>query len=802
MIKNYLKTALRIMLRQKGYSIINIAGLSLGIAASLLIILYVVDELSYDRFHAHADRIYRIGFKGRLQGNDFNMATSPAPVADALMTEVPEVESATRFASWRTMPMSYEEKSFTENYMLVADSNFFEFFQFPLVAGNIKEVLKGTDKIVITESAAKRYFGDENPIGKIILRGSDKQATEVTGVAKDCPSNSHIQFDMILSGESWEYMRTNTQWTSNNLYTYFKSHPNSDPQKIKVRLDQLVEKNMGAELEKYLGFTFKQFLEKGNDVGLFLQPLTDIHLKSNLTEEITPNGNLQYIYIFIAIAAFIILIACINFMNLSTARSANRAKEVGVRKSIGALRTRLIGQFLSESMIYSFVSMLLAFILIVALLNPFNTLAGKTLTLSLFTNPVAIIGMIGFTLLIGLIAGSYPAFYLTAFRPVDVLKGKLRSGFRNSKLRNSLVVFQFIISISLILSSMVVYKQLKFMQEKNIGFDKENVIDLLHTWSLDKNARAFKNELATHPEFISASFANDLPPNIGWSNAWRKGGTDQDFLLQVYQVDYDHLTAMGYTLKEGRFFSRDFPADSMSVIINETALKLLGFDTYENQTLLSYTGDKPKPMNVIGVLKDFNFESLRNTVKPLVMVLGGEPNGEMAIRLAPGKTQEQIQLLESIWKKYSTNAFQYSFLDQNFDALFRAEQRMSRIILIFTILTISIACMGLFGLATYVGEQRAKEISIRKVMGASVLQVMGLLFKDFTLLIVVAFIIAAPLGWYLMQAWLQGFAFHMGIEPWIIAFAGFASLLIATLTISFQSISAATENPVKALKNE
>jgi putative ABC transport system permease protein len=340
------------------------------------------------------------------------------------------------------------------------------------------------------------------------------------------------------------------------------------------------------------------------------------------------------------------------------------------------------------------------------------------------------------------------------------------------------------------------------MQEKNIGFDKENVIDLLHTWSLDKNAKAFKNELATHPEFKSASFANDLPPNIGWSNAWRKGGTDQDFLLQVYQVDYDHLTAMGYTLKEGRFFSRDFPADSMSVIINETALKLLGFDTYENQTLLSYNSDKPTPMNVIGVLKDFNFESLRSTVKPLVMVLGGEPNSEMAIRLSPGKTQEQLQLLESIWKKYSTNAFQYSFLDQNFDALFRAEQRMSRIILIFTILTISIACLGLFGLATYVGEQRAKEISIRKVMGASVPQVMGLLFKDFTILIVVAFCIAAPLGWYLMHEWLQGFAFHVGIEPWIIALAGLASLLIATLTISFQSITAARENPVKALKSE
>ena len=790
------------MLRQKGYSIINISGLTLGIAASLLIILYVVDELGYDRFHRNGERIYRIGFKGRLQGNDFNMATSPAPLAGAIVAEIPEVESAIRFGSWRTMPMNYGEKNFTENYLLVADSNFFEFFNFPLISGNIKEALKGTDKIVITESAAKRYFGDEDPIGKIILRGSDKKATQVTGIAKDCPSNSHIQFDMILSGQSWDYMRTNLQWTSNNLYTYFKSNPQADVKKIKSRLDELVEKNMGAELEKYLGFTFKQFREKGNDIGLFLQPMTDIHLKSNLTEEITPNGNLQYIYIFVAIAAFIILIACINFMNLSTARSANRAKEVGVRKSIGALRSRLIGQFLSESMIYSFISTLLAIILMVVLLSPFNNLAGKTLTLALFKNPVAIIYIILFALFVGLIAGSYPAFYLTAFRPVEVLKGKIRSGFKNSTLRNSLVVFQFIISISLILSSIVVYKQLKFMQEKNLGFDKENVIDLLHTWSLDKNAKAFKNELASHPEFKSASFANDLPPNIGWSNAWRKGGTDQDFLFQVYQVDYDHLAAMGYTLKEGRFFSRDFPSDSMSVIVNETALKLLNFDTFENQTLLSYSSDKPRPMNIIGVVKDFNFESLRANVKPLVMILGGEPNSEMAIRLAPGNTQEQLKLLESIWKKYSTNAFQYSFLDQNFDSLFRAEQRMSRIILIFTLLTIFIACLGLFGLATYVGEQRAKEISIRKVMGASMIQVMGLLFKDFTILILVAFFLAAPLGWYLMHEWLKGFAFHVGIEPWIILVSGLTSLMIALITISFQSIKAARENPVKALKNE
>lgn len=340
------------------------------------------------------------------------------------------------------------------------------------------------------------------------------------------------------------------------------------------------------------------------------------------------------------------------------------------------------------------------------------------------------------------------------------------------------------------------------MQEKNMGFNKENVINLLHTFSLGKNAKPFKDELNSHPEFAAASFANRLPPNISWTSAYRKGGSEQDYLLSIYQVDHDHLEAMGFTMAEGRFFSRDFPSDSTAIILNETAYQQMAFGKLEGATILSYQYDTPRPLTLIGVVKDFNFESLRNSVRPMGIILGGEPNGEMAIRLAAGNTQEQVKLLETIWKKYSSNAFEYSFLDQNFDALFRAEQRMSYIILIFTVLTISIACLGLFGLATFVGEQRAKEISIRKVMGASMPQIMVLLFRDFTGLVLIAFVIAAPLGWYFMDSWLQGFAFHVGIDPWIIIVSGLTSLLIAMLTISFQSVKAARENPVNALKME
>ena len=803
MIQNYLKTALRIMLSQKGYSSINVIGLSVGIAATLMIIIYIVDELSFDKMHADSSRIYRVTFNGRLQGNDFNGATSPAPVAEAIQAEIPEIAEAVRFGLWRTMPMSVGDKAFTEANVLVADSNFFQFFDFEVIKGIPDEFLKGTNKLVITESVAKKYFGNEDPIGKMMLRGSEKLAGEVVGIVKDSPANSHIPFDIILSGESWDYMRTNTQWTSNNIYTYFKTHPGADISNVKAKLDKLVEQNAGAELERYIGLTFKQFKEAGNEFGLGFQPMLDIHLKSSLSEELTPNGNIQYLYIFGAIAVFIILIACINFMNLSTARSANRAKEVGVRKTIGALRSRLIFQFLSESMIYSTFSTIVALALIAVSLDVFNVLAGKQFTFSFFTQPVIITSLIGFTILIGLIAGSYPAFYLTAFKPTEVLKGKIRSGFRNSALRNALVVFQFIISIALIFGSIVVYRQLTYMQEKNIGFDKENVVDLLHTFSLGKNAQAFKNELAADPAFKGASFANQLPPKLSWNSAFRKGGSEQDFLLHLYMVDHDHVTTMGYEVAQGRFFSREFKSDTAAIVLNETAYKAMNFANLDEATVLSYQGEQPRPLKVIGVLKDFNFQTLRDNVKPMAITLGSEPNYEMAIRLAKGNTREQIEKLEAVFKKYANGApFEYSFLDENFDALFRAEQRMSQIVLIFTILAIGIACLGLFGLAAYTAEQRAKEISIRKVMGASASQVTILMSRDFTLLVIVAFIIATPLAWYFTENWLTGFANRINIDFTVVILSGVIAVVIALLTISYQSIRAARENPIKAMRSE
>lgn len=528
---------------------------------------------------------------------------------------------------------------------------------------------------------------------------------------------------------------------------------------------------------------------------------------SNLSEEIKPAGSIQYLYVFGAIALFIIVIACINFMNLSTARSANRAKEVGVRKSVGAGKGRLIRQFLSESMVYSFVSGFFALVLIILALRPFNALSGKDLGLELFANPLILLGYLGFMILIGMMAGSYPAFYLTSFSPVAVLKGKIRSGVKRSGFRNGLVVFQFIVSISLIISSMVVYKQLNFMQEKDLGFDKENVLKLLHTRSLGKNAEAFKQELLGNTGFLAASYANALPPNIDWNSVFKTSDTNQDFLCNINFVDHDHLETMKYELVMGRFFSKDYPSDTGAIVLNESAFRQMGWTTLDgNQRLGGFwnVNSEPVEREVIGVLRDFNFESLKSSVRPLIMTLGSNSTQEMAIRIGPGELGSKLEFLEATWKKHADGApFEYSFVDQNFDALFQSEQKMGNIILIFTVLAISIACLGLLGLAAYTTEQRSKEISIRKTLGASMAHLVTILSKDFTLLVLVAFVIAGPLAYYFMtNYWLSNFAYRVEVDVLLILLAGLISITISWLTVSYQSFKTAANNPVDYLKNE
>ncbi|MEN2281130.1 ABC transporter permease [Algoriphagus sp. SE2] len=805
MLKNYLKIVFRTLQKNKVYASINILGLSLGIAASVLIVVFVADELSYDQFHPQSENLYRVDFTGKLNGNEFNMAMTGAPIGPAMAEEIPEVESTLRVGQWESVPIQYEELTFTEGSMLVVEKNFFDFFGFELLQGDPATVLDGPNKIVITEDNARKYFGDEDPIGKILLRGSDKTATEITGVISNPPSNSHLTYDMIISGDSWEYLK-NENWSSNNLYTYFRTYPEVDLSNVQASLDGFIEKYFGPEIEQYLGFSMDELRAQGNNVGYGFMPLENIHLYSELSEEPTTPGNIQYLYIFGAISIFIILIACINFMNLATAKSANHAKEVGVRKSIGAGRTSLVGQFLSESMIYSFISGFLALIFILVALQPFNALSGKNLSWMVFLDPILLLGFFAFLFFVGLLAGSYPAFYLTSFSPSEVFKGKVRKGAKRSGFRNGLVIFQFIVSICLIISSLVVYKQLTYMQEVNLGFDKENVINLLHTQALGNNAEAFKQDLLSNTGFVAASFANNLPPKIDWTSVYRAVDTEQDYLFTMNWVDQDHLDAMGYEMVQGRFFSEDFPTDSSALIVNESAFKQIGWTEIDGTQKISgyFDADTNEVREVIGVIKDFNYDNLKLKIEPLIMGIAPDYYQEMAIRLNPGDITDRIALIEELWSKHANGAaFEYSFLDSNFDSLYRSEKNMGNIILVFTVLAISIACLGLFGLAAYTTEQRSKEISIRKAMGATMPHLVTLLSKDFTVLVLIAFVISGPLAYYVMdQYWLQNFAFRTSIGWPLIFGAGMLSILIAWLTVSYQSFKTAASNPVDYLKSE
>jgi putative ABC transport system permease protein len=811
MLHNYFKTALRILVRQPAYSFINIFGLTVGIASCLLIMLYIKDELSFDRFHKDAERIYRVDFMARLNGQEVATVQTGLPMAEAMMNEAPPVESVVRVTKWNTMPVRYEDKSFTEKHFYLADSNFFQFFSFKLLSGNPQSALVGPNKVVISERTAKKYFGykgagDTSPLGKIFSMGSRGEIpAEVTAIAEDVPSNSHIQFDFVLSLQSWDGLKQEQIWLNSAVVTYFKTKPGADVNDMSERYTYFIEKYCEAELQKFMQISLKQLMEQDGRLGFQTTALTDIHLRSQLSDELEPNGNIQYLYLFGCVAVFIIVLACINFMNLSTARSANRAKEVGVRKTIGALPTRLIGQFLMESYLYTFIAVVFALVIISASLNLFNQLTSKTIAFNELINPVFTVGLILFVTIIGLLSGSYPAFYLTSFKPVEVLKGKVRAGMKSSGIRNGLVVFQFVISIGLIISTAMVYRQLNFVQSRSLGFDKENIINLLHTWNLDKNASAFKNELMQHQEIVAASYSNRLPPAVDWTSVVREANTKQEHLLSFYVMDHDHLKTLGYTMAKGRFFSRDFPSDSMAVIINETAARQMDMEEFEGKAILSSMGSlTERKYEVIGILKDFNFQSLKSTIRPMVLMLGPEPNSEMAIRITPGNVKEKIKLIESIWKKYAPQSpFEYSFLDQNFDAQFRAEQRMGEVFIVFTSLAIVIACLGLFGLATFSAEQRAKEIGIRKIMGASVGRIVFLLTKDFTKLILIAFAIALPFTWYALDKWwLQEFPYRVNFDGMVIVSAGVIAVLVGLITIGFQSLKAAMGNPVESLRSE
>ncbi|HEY2580543.1 MAG TPA: ABC transporter permease, partial [Mucilaginibacter sp.] len=777
MIKNLIKTAFRNLLKNKGFTAINVLGLALGLATCMLIVFYVFDELSFDKYNVNADRMYRVNNDIKFGGTANSYAVSPAPLAAALKSDFPEIEQVTRFRMRGGNQVKKGNQNIQEDMMIFADPSIFDVFTLPMIDGDPATALKEPHSVVINEKTAKKYFNRTNVVGQV-LTFNDTAQYKITGVIKDIPQQSHFNFDFFISMPTLAESRDNS-WFSSNFNTYVVLKPGADYKKLEAKFDGFYKKHAGPQLQSVLHLSFTNFEQAGNYIRINLMPLKKIHLESNRVAEIGSNGDIKTVYIFSAIAVFILLIACVNFMNLSTARSSNRAKEVGVRKVLGSPRKYLIAQFLMESILITLVAAIIALLAAGLLLPLFNQMSGKELTVT----PQIISWLLPFLLIIiiviGCLAGSYPALFLSGFQPIEVLKGKLTAGFKGGFLRSFLVVFQFAISIFLIIGTLVIYNQLKYIQNKDLGYNRDHVLSIQNVYSLGNAAKTFKQEVKQLAGVKNASIGEALPTwNYGNSTTMFKDKViDQKRALntQYWGIDEDYLNTLGIKIVAGRNFSREMLTDSTAIIINEAAAKLLGYSDPLNQILYVPQDSQAKTTkgyHIIGVIKDFNFKSLRENVTPLVFNLS-QRGGAFSVLINSSNIPGLLSQIKSKWKDVSPNQqFGYSFMDDDFNNLYNAEQRTGKIAVSFTSLAIIIACLGLFGLAAYAAEQRTKEIGIRKILGAKVSTIVGMLSKDFIKLVVIAILIAAPLAWWAMQKWLESFAYRQNIQWWIFVAAG------------------------------
>ena len=790
MLRNYIKVAIRNLLRQKGFSIINIFGLALGISCTALIGMWVNDELSYDRFHHDFDRMYRI--TATLPEMKVHAAVSSAPLALAFKTEIPEVDDAVRISESKTDLIQFGDVKFEEKGVIYADSNFFRMFNFPFIKGDKERALLNPEGIVITEEMAMKYFGTIDALEKTI-RKNNKDDFTVTGVIANIPSNSHLQFDFV---QPMRYLaRTNEDlkkniWDNFNYYTYIKL--NSKAQQSKSAI---------ADLEKKMQAIYKKN-EDVLKVAFILQPLSKVHLYSNFLADIPGHGNAQNVYIFMVVAIFILVVACLNFMNLATARAARRAKEVGLRKVVGAIRPHLMGQFLAESLVVALLALLLALLIIYIVLPYFNTLGGKNLALD-FTNVQLIAGLLGITVITGLLAGSYPALYLSGFVPATVLKGNFTAGGSGNLFRNTMVVIQFAVSISLIVGTAIVYRQLKYIQQLNLGYDKENLLYVPMSGEMWDKYETLRTMLGNNRFTSNYSFISNLPTtssNATISVDWTGKDPNTQPLFFNLAIDENFEEVFKATILEGQGYGENAKADSSRVIMNETALKTMGMQ------LESAVGTKIKvyghEATIIGVVKDFNFKPVQEAIGPMFLTRNTW-GGNAMVRTQPGQTENTIAALEQMCKEINPSyPFNFGFLDQDIANLYSAEQRLGSLFNVFAVLAVVISCLGLYGLSAYLAERRTRELGIRKVLGASGFQLVYLLSATFTRPILIATAIAVPLAWYGMSQWLSGFAYHVTIDWTIFVIAFLSALIIAWITVSFESIKAATTNPVTSLRSE
>ncbi len=795
MLKNYFKIAIRSLWRHKAFSLINILGLAVGMAACFLIYMYVNFELSYDNFHSKADRIYRVVADVKTPSETITtQGITSAPIAVNVKKDFPEIEDAVRLG-WDGFLVKKGDVKFQEENSVLADSTLFNVFDFPLIAGNKNTALKEPMSIIMSQTTAKKYFGNANPMGQqVLLTGAAINAT-VTGVMKDIPENSQIKANMLVSMSSYKQIYGNptsdSEWTNHMFYTYLLLKPNTNPKALEAKFPAFMEFHHGRQAKE---LQMQDYLS--------LEPLHDVYLKSKRDGFI--KGSINNVRIFSVIGIFILLIACINFINLTTARSAERAKEVGIRKVVGAVKFQLARQFIIESIMICFIAFLLSLFLCSFLLPLFNQVSGKEISTGIFNQPVNIISLFLLSIAIGIIAGFYPSLVLSSFKPVSVLKGRFSTGNKGLILRKSLVVFQFTISIILIVGTIVVYTQLHYMRNQDLGFSKDQTI-VINT-NFDKNKDVFKQSLSSIPGVVSSSFSSSVPGGghtSAYSEMQNKAGDIQKTNLDLYFVDFNYINQYQFKLVAGRSFSTDFKTDStQAMVVNESAARSLGYMNPADAVGRNYSqwGSKGK---IIGVLKDFHYHSLAQNIQPLVMRYEPWALGLISIKVSSANLQSTVKAIESKWNNIVPNRpFDYYFLDEFFDKQYRAEEKFGNLFTYFAILAIFISCLGLLGLASYSTIQRTKEIGVRKVLGASVSSIVNLLSLEFIKLVVIAFAIAAPIAWFGMHKWLLDFAYRININWWVFVLSGFAAALIAFLTISFQAIKAAIANPVKSLRTE
>jgi putative ABC transport system permease protein len=800
MYRNYLKIAIRNLLKNKLFSFINISGVAIGLACFLLLALYVKDELSYDRFHNNADRIYRLSrtFLSKDGTASLRLAHAAPPFGPLIKQDFPEVEQVVRLLETGAS-VKYGDKVFNEDAVFAAEANLFKVFSFNVTSGNPDKALENPFSIVFSRPMAEKYFGKENPIGKTVRLDNQLDYT-VTGVFEPLPAQSHFHPDFLASFSTLndprvygaEGLRTN--WGNNSFSTFLLLPQNYDPQNLVKSFPAFQNRHIDSNASSYS--------------VLDLMKLTDIHLYSHLDSEIEANGDIQYVYLFSAIAIFILLIACVNYMNLATAKSATRAKEVGMRKVIGAVRSQLINQFLSESLLLVLVSVSIAVLIVVLCLPALNNFTQKTLQFNSLLDPGFIAILISITLFTGVIAGSYPAFFMTSFQPISVLKGKIASALKNGKLRQSLVVAQFSIAVVLIICTAVVYSQMKYIRDYDLGYSKDQIILLSMPDDSATNIESIKQRFKENSNIKEVGRSSRIPSGRlldSWEAYVVKGDTlaTSDIIVKSLAIDEDFIPTYQISMASGRNFSKEHPTDKSSgFILNQTAARLLGW-TNPADAIGSRFGYGEIRGQIIGVTKDYHFESLHQKVVPMVMFNQSGRLGRVSIHVSGSNLKQAIDHVETVWKsQFPDKPFEYEFLDQRFGKLYAREQSQQLLFGIFAGIAIFISCLGLLGLSMFMAELRTKEIGVRKVLGASVSSIVALLSQDFLKLVVIAILIASPVAWYGMHSWLQDFAYHTEINWWVFALAAILSIAIALFTVSFQSVKAALMNPVKSLKSE